>query len=149
MDSLPAPIQTLRSFYDDRIAQHRTTLLTTAAALFMAPLLSSFYADYKNWLTLGRGGLPYNIFGWIFQSVLRPLNVKQLDTSCFDSAEVKAEAGAYAKVSFLKEEDLPPREGFPERPKFGPWILPQRQLSMSAEDDIKSVRAPYLTSSLF
>lgn len=75
------------------------------------------YRDYRQWLALGPGGLPYNFHGWLTATWMRRLKHDPLDTRHFAM-------GAAGDLSFLGP--LPRREG--PRPKIGVHPVPHRQL---------------------
>jgi len=122
------------------LIQNHSTALVTLAAL-SGPLLRLIYishADYRAWLRVGRGGLPYNAFGWLIQLLLTPLRGPRLDTGCYDNPKAVAKAGPQALVSYLADEDIPERQG--PRPSICHWLLPQRQLDSRSSEGSKMVR---------
>ncbi|KAI1209690.1 uncharacterized protein F4807DRAFT_86818 [Annulohypoxylon truncatum] len=118
---------------------HRTPLLLAAgAAALSAPLLAYAYKCYTAWLALGRGGVPYNVFGWLAQSSLHILARTDLRSpvpgryaSAEDLGKVYGPAGARSYFGEEGEEggrtEIPPRK--PPRPTVPSFVAPQRQVS--------------------
>jgi len=42
------------------------------------------YVDYRRWLALGPGGVPYNLYGWAQVTWLRLWKKNPLDTTTFE-----------------------------------------------------------------
>jgi hypothetical protein len=102
------------------------------------PLVRVAVLDYHEYLTIGAGGVPYNVVGWLMQLSLRPFKKEPLHTSCYDDPRSVAQAGPNGGVAFLSEHDVPLRN--PPRPKVGSWTVPSRQMTDFAAEDIKAVR---------
>ena len=97
-------------------------LLTTAIAGATTATLIAAIQDYRNFLALGRGGLPYNVFGWLISTLLlRPLALSKAARLHVDDYPA---TGASAYV-----HELQPRQG-PRADTGG--IAPHRQLSQVA-----------------
>ena len=113
--------------------------LYSKPAITVALLLPVIYGivsvclhDYRGWLNLGAGGLPYNFFGWLLQWVLK-LALAKRDTSgleCYDRP-LKIDLSESEKcrnyTSYLSS--LPQRPG--PRPKVAHWVIPHRELQMT------------------
>ena len=107
--------------------RYKLTLLTIVAL----PLIRLAYIDYRDWIALGRGGIPNNVFGWTIQCILRLIADRDVrSTGCYES---------------LKTSDLE-RKGFLEsdiskraNPRTGAWVVPHRQLEATASEPLKQV----------
>lgn len=99
------------------------TLGASAGALAMWA-----YRDYRKWLALGPGGLPYNFNGWMTTTWMRLQQCDPLDT--FGLADLP---GVPEDVACL--HDLPSRRG--HRPSVGVHPVPHRQLDQLPDDAMK------------
>ncbi len=81
--------------------------------------------DYRKWLALGPGGLPYNFRGWMTTTWMRLRKCDPLDASCF-----VASPGEVACLS-----QLPLRVG--TRPLVGVHPVPHRQLNQLPDEAMK------------
>lgn len=124
-----------QSISKSQLFRNHTVAFGVVAAL-SAPVLYIAHADYKAWLSLGKGGLPYNAFGWLIQLALTPLRAPRFDTSCYGNARIVAKAGPAGTKAYLSAEDVPERQG---RPAIYPWILPHRQADSFASEEWKIV----------
>ena len=107
-------------------------ILTSTLSVFSLSVIYWFYTDYKAWLALGAGGLPYNIRGYAYQNYLRMLLSRDTkSTECYANAKSSGEESR----NFLSS--LPKRVGKP--PKVGLWAAPHRQLDMMPSEEIKEV----------
>jgi len=102
------------------IRDHPRSAVALAAAASLAtvsvPWMISNYHDY---ISLGQGGLPLNVWGWMQSTALKPFGVETLSTTMYDKDR--------NKESFLKDPDsIPERRG--DRPKVGWHFIPHRQL---------------------
>ena len=94
-------------------------------------LLSWAVQDYKQFKSLGRGGVPYNVFGWLIVSLLlRPLSLRKQDATKTNDYEFGN------GIVGSEVRDLPTRSG--ERAVVG-GIVPQRQLSQNAPESMRKV----------
>lgn len=108
------------------IAQRYKLTLLTIAAL---PLIRLAYIDYRDWIALGRGGIPNNVFGWTIQCILRLVADRDVrSTGCYDALKTSD----LERKAFL-ESDLPKRSS----PKTGTWVVPHRQLEATASEALK------------
>ncbi|KAL7620642.1 hypothetical protein AAE478_009637 [Parahypoxylon ruwenzoriense] len=125
----------------------KPVLLTATALAAAAPLLAYAYASYQAWLAIGRGGVPYNVLGWLAQASLHV--VARRDTRdpvprAFRSVDdVGALYGEAGRESYLSPPDksiattttthgddgnkVDPRKG--PRPAVPTFVVPQRQTS--------------------
>lgn len=83
------------------------------------------WTDYRAWLELGPGGVPYNFYGWLQVTRFRLDMHDPLDSSRFD-----ARIGLPGDVATL--ENLPPRAG--TRPRIDPHPIPHRQRDQFGTD---------------
>ncbi|KAI1138215.1 hypothetical protein F5Y05DRAFT_419067 [Hypoxylon sp. FL0543] len=120
-------------------------LLAAAAAAAATPLLAYAYSCYKQWRALGRGGVPYNVFGWLAQSALHLVARGDLDrpvprgfARVEDVAALYGPAGAKSYLAppspspspasaSASASALPRRKGAP--PTVPAFVAPQRQTS--------------------
>jgi hypothetical protein len=107
----------------------------TGAALVLgaAPLAAYASDSYATFLAIGPGGVPYNVFGWLFQASLKPFARRDLvdgAPAALGSRKHDAKYGPHARTSFLGD-DLPERAG--RRPKTPTLVLPQRQTSDASD----------------
>ncbi|EKD18901.1 uncharacterized protein L3040_008123 [Drepanopeziza brunnea f. sp. 'multigermtubi'] len=85
--------------------------------------------DYRAFLALGRGGIPYNFFGWALLTIfVRPFALREEEATRMD--EYPRE-GAHASI-----EALQPRKG--ERAVLK-GIAPHRQLTQNAPEAMKKL----------
>ena len=77
------------------------------------------YRDYRSWLALGPGGLPYNLYGWLRVTWLRLRKRNPTDTLIFEPW-----IGRAGDRRVL--DALPIRAG--NRPHVAPHPIPHRQL---------------------
>lgn len=116
--------------------QQNPTRSTILSAGLGASLVSAGVAwcinDYRKFLSLGRGGVPYNIFGWaLITFLVRPFAL---------GAQYSVWTGDYPpKGAHDDILDLPVREG--PRPQLG-GIVPHRQLSQHPGSSMKQVGIP-------
>ena len=107
----------------------RQPILISAIAGTTTMLLAYAIADYRRFKALGRGGVPYNVLGWLIVTLLlRPLSHSKRGTIDVDDFPT---TGASKEIC-----DLPSRTG--PRPDVGE-IIPQRQLSQNAGSDMRKV----------
>ncbi|TPX17238.1 uncharacterized protein E0L32_003356 [Thyridium curvatum] len=97
-------------------------------ALSTAPIFSWAADSYRTYLSLGKGGIPHNLFGWIVQGLAQPFAWHDTTTvRPFGDARHSAALGPHAHESFLGEAgpSLPARAG--DRPTVPGFVAPQRQ----------------------
>lgn len=83
--------------------------------------------DYKAWRSLGEGGLPSNIFGWLIVTALRPMAGDVLDQSGFKKAIGTEQDQVHLST-------LPVRVG--PRPKVAEHAVPHRQITQRPSPEI-------------
>lgn len=106
--------------------KHPRLIAFTALATLSTPLL---YNNYRAFLALGPGGLPYNVFGWLVALGLRPFARETRNT------EEYVRDGSQER--WLRDDDIIARKG--ERPKFGWHVAPVRQQNMIPSEEIAKV----------
>ncbi|KAI0008151.1 hypothetical protein F4779DRAFT_463917 [Xylariaceae sp. FL0662B] len=116
----------------ETLRTHRPALIAgTALALASAPLLAYAYKSYQAWLALGRGGVPYNLFGWLVQSTLHIIARRDTRTPApYRPADLEPVYGAAGQTTFLAGATISQREG--ERPGVPTTVVPQRQTTQRA-----------------
>jgi hypothetical protein len=119
-----------------RIASNQRVVATALAATFIGvPVLRAAVLDYREYIKIGPGGVPYNVFGWLIQLCLRPITKEPFHTSCYDGARAIKEAGPNASSAFLSKDDVPVRCSL--RPEVGRWTVPSRQLTDLGDEEVK------------
>ncbi|KAI0839125.1 hypothetical protein F5Y06DRAFT_28158 [Hypoxylon sp. FL0890] len=112
-----------------QLQTHKKPLLLATVA---APLLAYAISCYRQWLAIGKGGVPYNFLGWLAQSSLHliarsdtqrpvPKSFKRVE----DVAALYGPAGG--KSYFSSGFTLETRKG--ETPVVPGFVAPQRQTS--------------------
>ncbi|KAI1076136.1 hypothetical protein F5B20DRAFT_584485 [Whalleya microplaca] len=118
-------------------AHRKPLLIGTAAALATAPLLTYTYKNYRAWLALGRGGVPYHFLGWLAQATLHL--IARSDTRVpapYRPEDLEPLYGSAVRTSFFTSTPtptplpLPQRKG--SRPVVPTPVAPQRQTSQRA-----------------
>jgi hypothetical protein len=100
--------------------------------LIFSPVAILAYADYRSWYSLGPGGLPHNVAGWMAQSLLRLLCSSDVhELAYYDRYAIGREAQSYLPEALVK------RDG--RRPTVSRWAAPHRQLDMESNADLKQV----------
>jgi len=110
------------------IRTHPNLTLTTTAAAALLSVTPWLYNNYKAFLAIGPGGLPYNVFGWLIALGLKPFSkeTRSVDQYVKDGN----------KDRWLREEEgeLKARKG--GRPKLTWHVAPIRQLDGLGPEDI-------------
>jgi hypothetical protein len=102
------------------------TTSTTALALLLGFILRR---DYQTYISMGPGGLPHNVVGWLASTLLlRPLTLGRDVRSTKPYNESREQ-------SYLPEQFPPRREG--TRPIIGPHPVPHRQLNQLPAEHVK------------
>lgn len=96
-----------------------TTVLFVSFVIIFS-IFALAYRDYRNWLALGKGGLPSNLRGWLLVTRMRFQKKDPLEVKMYTP-----EIGSADDHSYLG--DLPRRNG--PRPDIAPWPIPHRQLN--------------------
>ncbi|KAK0105069.1 hypothetical protein ONS95_004567 [Cadophora gregata] len=121
---------TVQSLDPTRLADfvHKSPAITIPLVGASTAVVIWCIKDYGAFLALGRGGVPYNIFGWAVITILvRPfaLGVKEVTWTGDYPSE-----GAHQQIL-----DLPPRSG--GRAKVA-GIAPHRQMTQNAPESMKA-----------
>lgn len=104
----------------------RTIILTSLLALPIPWLFN----NYRAYIALGPGGLPYNVFGWLIALVAKPFGRETKSTAEYDADP--------NKDSWLTDLDsIAGRRG--ARPTIGWHPAPHRQLDQIPTDAMKQV----------
>ncbi|KAI1761803.1 hypothetical protein GGR53DRAFT_453903 [Hypoxylon sp. FL1150] len=116
-------------------ANQKPLLLATGLAVAAAPLLAYAHSCYTEWLTLGRGGVPYNVIGWFAQTLLHPFARRDtrspVPTSFASASAVAALYGPAATKSYLAAWARGRRRSG-TRPDVPAFVAPQRQTTEKA-----------------
>ncbi|RYP61243.1 hypothetical protein DL769_007784 [Monosporascus sp. CRB-8-3] len=114
---------------------NRTLVAGLAAALASAPLFAYTISNYRQWLAIEPGGLPYNFFGYLVNALMRPF--ARADTRVpapYDRSKLAPLYGPEASKSYFAGGCAPaPRAG--QRPDVPTFTVPQRQTSQKAAAD--------------
>lgn len=128
--------------YDMAVLGFRATMmahnnhapLLIGVAFGALPLLAYSITNYREWLSIGPGGLPYNVVGWVGNVLLRPLSRSDVRAVApYVMEEQQEQYGAAGSLSFFdtardSSHPLPPpRDG--ARPTVPTFVAPQRQTS--------------------
>jgi len=135
--SLTSKLQSLSQELTQTLQSPRNKIAATLITAISLPAIYYTYLDYRAWLSVGRGGLPHNILGYLLQALLSPLKASRFDTSFVSKPRILAKSGPAGERAYLKDEDVPERKG--ERPDVCGWILPQRQLDQKAGERSRAV----------
>jgi len=105
------------------VKRYPLSVAATSVLLILGPLL---YNNWQAYLSLGPGGLPYNVKGWMLALFLKLFERKTTTVQEYDLDEYKGQ--------WLQSEGLPKRNG--PRPDSGPHI-PVRQFNQFAPEVMK------------
>lgn len=117
------------------LKHHRYALFIASA--ISIPVLLGLRRNYLEWIALGRGGPPANVFGWTMNWIMYLFSREQVNTALYDDPAVLGRSGELAKTRFIHGE-LPERKGV--RPVVAPFIAPQRQYPIQVDEKIIKVR---------
>ncbi|KAK9242535.1 hypothetical protein V1506DRAFT_547183 [Lipomyces tetrasporus] len=104
--------------------------LTIALASLSSLVLYLGYKDYQAWLSLGPGGLPYNLYGYFTTSLMKLFAIRHPR----DFRSVPGKSQEIAK--YLSSDNLPYRKG--DYPVVAPWPVPNRVLNQVASEEFKA-----------
>lgn len=111
----------------------RAIALTVAALSISIPTLSYAVSSYRGYLALGRGGLPYNIFGWALQGLLQLLaSWDTRNPSPLAKPKNRKAIEAYGGSKTFFASPIPERAG--DRPTVPGYVAPQRQTTQQPTD---------------
>ena len=126
----------LRDYFSSQIDALRRHYKPIHSAVF-AGILGSLvlgrvaWNDYKQYLSYGPGGMPYNVGGWFLTTtVVRAMTINVFDTRDF---EKNPDERTWLGRSWPEK----PRSGV--RPSIGPHAIPQRQLDQHAPTEVQKV----------
>ncbi|KAJ4397589.1 hypothetical protein N0V93_001821 [Gnomoniopsis smithogilvyi] len=106
-------------------------LIVTALGLSI-PALSYAVSSYRGYLALGRGGVPYNVFGWALQGLLQILATRDTrDPSPFTKPKNRRSTEPHGSKTFF-DRPIPERGG--DRPTVPGYVAPQRQTTQRPSD---------------
>lgn len=107
-----------------------TIIASSILAVLSATAAPAIYRDYRAFLSLGPGGVPHNVIGWLGVSLLLcPFGREMFSTEVYDRNPDKR--------SFLSEDDVPRRKG--RRPVVRRHVVPQRQVDQIPGAEMKEV----------
>lgn len=108
-----------------------TALVITALGMSI-PALSYAVSSYRGYLALGRGGMPYNVFGWALQGLLQLLaKWNTRDPSPFTKPKNRKSTEPHGSKTFFASP-IPERAG--DRPTVPGYVAPQRQTTQQPTD---------------
>ncbi|KAH8899318.1 hypothetical protein GQ53DRAFT_758534 [Thozetella sp. PMI_491] len=114
----------------------------TLGALALVPLASYAVSSYRGFLALGRGGIPYNAFGWLLQCLMQPIARRDLtNLAPYTDPEVVERFAPLGRQSFLPGP-LAERGG--PRPDVPNYVVPQRQMTERAPPEMIAKMRAYL-----
>ncbi len=108
----------------------RPGAVATAAVVGLAlpGLVPLGLESYHGYLALGRGGLPYNVWGWLLQGLVQLVAARDtVGTAPFALPTHASRYGARGRTSHLPGQALPARAG--PRPIVPGYVAPQRQIT--------------------
>ncbi|KZP22935.1 hypothetical protein FIBSPDRAFT_665193, partial [Athelia psychrophila] len=106
----------------------------TATAVLAAFSVPWLVGNYRTYISLGPGGIPYNAFGWLLSLTAKLFSRETMDTRVYDADE--------DKQRWLDSAAVPERRG--ARPALSWHVIPHRQL-----DRIPSVEVQESLTSIF
>ncbi|KAK9455957.1 hypothetical protein V1511DRAFT_325182 [Dipodascopsis uninucleata] len=99
-------------------------ILAVGGGIVLNYIINRLIPSYKMWLSLGKGGPPANIFGYLFAACVKPFSRETRSwKDIYDSPSSRKTAMPFE--TFSKLLDLDTRTG--QRPVVPEWI-PQRQI---------------------
>ncbi|CAK7218044.1 hypothetical protein SCUCBS95973_003356 [Sporothrix curviconia] len=136
-DALEDAFWRLTGFAHTRPALFSAASVSIVGALALLP---SAVRSYRGYLAIGPGGIPHNIWGWLFQGIAQPFALRDpRDTRAFEkpAPQVVARYGGSARgqKSYLDiDTTLPARPG--PRPTVPGYTAPQRQTTEMGSDPV-------------
>lgn len=110
------------------------------------PIISYWITNYRNWLALGRGGIPSNPLGWLIQACLHPISRSDLRAPApWTLEETESVWGEAGRKSFFTGSQLPLRRAG-ARPQVPTYIAPQRQTTEQADPKMAEKMQLYLSA---
>ena len=112
-----------------RVSRNARSMLRCGAALAAVGAAAWAVRDYARWRSLGPGGLPANVRGWVKMSIFRLRAADELNV-----APIQSHIGrAYDRREWIAVRR---RDGF--RPSVSPYPVPHRQLSQLPDLAVRS-----------
>lgn len=110
----------------------RAAALIVTALGISIPALSYAVSSYRGYLALGRGGIPYNVFGWALQGLLQIVaKWDTRDPSPFTKPKNRKATEPHGSKTFFASP-IPERAG--GRPTVPGYVAPQRQTTQQPAD---------------
>lgn len=138
-DPLEDAFYRLAAFAHTRPALFTTASVSAVGLCFVVP---AAVRSYRGYLALGPGGIPYNVWGWLYQGLGQAFAIRDpRSTADFEKSKpaVLARYGGSTRAqrSYLDiDTTLLAREG--ERPTVPGYTAPQRQTTDVASDPAKT-----------
>lgn len=138
-DPLEDAFYRLAGFAHTRPALFTTVSVSAVSLCFVVP---AAVRSYRGYLALGPGGIPYNVWGWLYQGLGQVFAIRDpRSTADFEKPKpaVLARYGGSTRAqrSYLDiDTTLPAREG--DRPTVPGYTAPQRQTTDVASDPAKT-----------
>lgn len=132
--SLTIQLNRLTQAFPSPLRQNpQATLAVILTALGISiPTLSYAISSYRGYLALGRGGMPYNVFGWALQGLLQLLaKWDTRDPSPFTKPRNRKATEPHGSRTFF-DNPIPERAG--DRPTVPGYVAPQRQTTQQPAD---------------
>lgn len=113
--------------------------ISTIATCVLFTLVKSTHRNYRAWLALGPGGVPYNLLGWAIQSFfsvtisLPTLSLADPAGFAVPSLDKQYASHAVSPRSSFLQGPLPLRAG--PTPLVPDTVAPQRQITQKITDD--------------
>ncbi|KAI4870256.1 hypothetical protein F4820DRAFT_289229 [Hypoxylon rubiginosum] len=142
LSALPRPDLLLR-------ANQKPLLVAAGLAVAATPLLAYAWTCYREWLTLGRGGPPYNVLGWLAQALMQPFARRDTRvpvpppyrTAADVAAALYPSSGSAATRSYLAAWARGRRRSG-DRPGVPTFVAPQRQATeKGGEEGVRRQKA--------
>ncbi|KAI0436389.1 hypothetical protein F4803DRAFT_542424 [Xylaria telfairii] len=135
------------------LARPERIIYTTTAATALLALLAYSRHCYAEWHALGEGGVPRDVRGWLINVVAHvvarrdqravPAPYEKDGSAIVLSAREEETYGACARTSFFANGFSLPLYNGP-RPTVPTTVVPQRQTSRVATDDVLKAQTAYL-----
>ncbi|KAI0126911.1 hypothetical protein BJ170DRAFT_423522 [Xylariales sp. AK1849] len=126
IDSIPRVFNQLKM---ESITQNRRIITGLAVVAGGIPLLSYSVSCYRGWLKLGKGGPPYNVIGWLANTLMHL--IARSDTKIpapYKLEKLETIYGPAGKESYF-DDKLPPTQRAGARPDVPTYVAPQRQMT--------------------
>ncbi|KAF3764382.1 hypothetical protein M406DRAFT_258562 [Cryphonectria parasitica EP155] len=105
------------------------------------PTLSYARASYRGYIALGKGGMPYNVFGWALQGVLQLIARHDTrDPLPLAKPQNRTATEPHGNKTFFSSAQVPIPERQGGRPEVPGYVAPQRQMTQRPSD-VEAMRA--------